>query len=184
MLHNIKIVLWGIRNDFKYIFINYFVSNIPCWCIRRFFLKLFGMKIGKGSRIHMRCTIVSPKSIEIGDRTVINEYCYIDGRGGILIGNDSSISIFSMLITGSHDKRSPEFSYIPGKIVIGNNVWLGARAIVLQNSNILDKTVIGAGSVFKGVSDENAVYFGIPAKKAKDRGVLEEYHLTYKSYFR
>ena len=38
MKDDIKGKLWGIRNDLKYIFINYFVSNIPCWWIRRFFL--------------------------------------------------------------------------------------------------------------------------------------------------
>ncbi len=184
MKDKIKKILWGIRNDLKYVFINYFVSNIPCWHIRCFCLKLFGMKIGKGSRIHMKCNIVSPEGIKIGNRTIINEYCYLDGRGGLTIGNDTSISIFSMLITGSHDKKSSEFSYIPGKIVIEDNVWLGARAIVLQNSVVCNKAVIGAGSVFKGTSDENAVYFGIPAKKASERELQEEYHLTYKSYFR
>ena len=184
MKDDIKGKLWGIRNDLKYIFINYFVSNIPCWWIRRFFLKIFGMKIGKGSRIHMKCTIVSPKGIEIGDRTIINEYCYLDGRGGLKIGDDSSISIFSMLITGSHDKGSDEFSYIPGTIVIENNVWLGARSIVLQDSVVRNKAIIGAGSVFKGVSDENSIYLGMPARKTSELKLNSEYHLSYKSYFR
>ena len=184
MKSRIKEIFWGVRNDCKYVFINYFVCNIPCWYIRRFFLKLFGMKIGKNSRIHMKCTIVCPKGIEIGDRTIINEYCYLDGRGGLIIGDDSSISIFSMLITGSHDKKSLDFAYVPGKIEIGNNVLLGARAIVLQNSFVNDKVILGAGSVFKGLSEENTVYFGIPAQKARNRGLIDEYHLTYKSYFR
>lgn len=184
MFHKIKRISWQILNDFKYIFLNYLVSNIPCWHIRRFFLECFGMKIGRQSRIHMKCTIVHPKGIEIGDRTTINEHCYLDGRGGLKIGNDSSISIFSMLITGSHDKKSSDFAYVPGKIEIGDNVWLGARAIILQNSIIHNKTVIGAGSVFKGTSEENTVYYGIPAKKVGNRELREEYHLTYRSYFR
>lgn len=184
MLKKIKNSLSRMKGDAQYVFINYFISNIPCWHIRRFFLRLFGLTIGRDSRIHMKCIIVNPKGIEIGNRTIINEHCYLDGRGGLKIGNDSSISIFSMLITGSHDKKSSDFSYIPGKIEIGDNVWLGARAIILQNSVIHDKAVIGAGSVFKGVSEENTVYYGIPAKEAGSRGLLEEYHLTYRSYFR
>ena len=89
-----------------------------------------------------------------------------------------------MLITGSHDKKSSDFTYVPGKIEIEDNVWLGARTIILQNSIIHIKTVIGAGSVFKGTSEENTVYYGIPAKKAGNRELCGEYHLTYRSYFR
>ena len=68
--------------------------------------------------------------------------------------------------------------------MIENNVWLGARSIVLQDSVVRNKAIIGAGSVFKGVSDENSIYLGMPARKTSERKLNSEYHLSYKSYFR
>lgn len=176
--------LYHLYSDAGYIFLNYIVNSIPCWHIRKFFYKLVGMKLGKDSRIHMKTVVLMPKRICIGERTIINEGCFIDGRGGLTIGNDVSVSVFSMLITGSHDKSSQTFAYRPGAIVIEDNVWLGARVIVLDNSTVKKFCIIGAGSVFKGTASENSVYAGVPAKKISDRGIDNMYHLTYKPYFR
>lgn len=52
-----------------------------------------------------------------------------------------------------------------GRIVIGNNVFIGADVIVLAGSVVGDNVIVGAGSVVKGVLDSNYVYAGTPAKK-------------------
>ena len=184
MLHYLKVRVHQFLEDLKYVLLNYFVANIPCWHIRKLFYRMFGMQIGKNTRIHMKCIILSPQRIKIGERTVINEHCFIDGRGGLKIGNDSSISVFSMIITGSHDMYSESFKYKSAPITIGNNVWLGARAIVLSKAEIEDYAVIGAGAVFMGLAKQNGVYLGVPAKWVKDRGLLQPYHQTYKPFMR
>lgn len=183
-MKKIKKIIAQLRSDIKYLFLNYFVCNIPCWHIRKLFYVMLGMKIGCKSRIHMKCLVLSPERIHIGERTIINEYCFIDGRGGLNIGNDTSISVHSMLITGSHSKSSSTFAYRPGQIIIGNNVWLGSNSIVLDNSILQDKAIISAGSVFKGKAESNFVYVGNPAQKIKCRNLSEDYTQTYKPYFR
>ena len=180
----IKKLLSRFKAGIQLLFLNYFICNIPSWYIRRFLYKTLGMKIGKGSRINMKCTVLNPKGITIGDRTIINEYCYLDGRGGLTIGDDSSISVYSMLITGSHSKSSPTFAYRPGEVVIGSNVWLGSRAIVLDNSTIEDKAIISAGSVFKGTAESNYVYVGNPATKMKCRNLDVSYKQDYHPFFK
>jgi maltose O-acetyltransferase len=67
---------------FLYGFTNYFVAYIPCWIVRKRLYQLLGMKIGKHSRIMMRTTITIPWRIQIGENTYINEFSYLDGRGG------------------------------------------------------------------------------------------------------
>ena len=62
-----------------YIFTNYIVSNIPIWYVRRFFYRIMGMKIGANSRILMKTVVVSPWKIKIGNNSIINEYCHLDG---------------------------------------------------------------------------------------------------------
>ena len=98
MIGIIKNILYGI----SYFFCNYIVAYIPFWKIRKFAYQLLGMKIGKGSRILMRVTILDPSNISLGERVFINEYCYLDGRGGIEIGDDTSVSIYTYINTGQH----------------------------------------------------------------------------------
>ncbi|MGI5828514.1 MAG: hypothetical protein ACOX6V_05845, partial [Patescibacteria group bacterium] len=56
------------------------VGYVPLHHFRRFFYRLFGMKIGKGSSIHMFATFFNPKNIQIGDDTVIGIGSFLDGR--------------------------------------------------------------------------------------------------------
>lgn len=51
------------------------------------------------------------------------------------------------------------------RVAIGNNVFIGARSIILPGTKIGDNTLIGAGSVIKGNVEENSVYCGNPARK-------------------
>ncbi len=57
-----------------------------------------------------------------------------------------------------------------GTIVIGNNVFIGRRAIILPGTVIGDNCVIGAGSVVKGALASDGVYAGVPAKRLRELG--------------
>ena len=178
-LHNKE--LWpNLKSDCKYIFINGIVNKIPVWNVRAFFYRLVGMKIGKGSRILLGTRIMSPANIEIGERTIINEECVLDGRGGLVIGNDVSISIQSMILTGSHDLSSENFQYIKNEVTIKDNAWLCARSIILPGAEIGRASIIAAGCVFRGIADDNCIYGGVPSKKIGCREGLFQYHLNWK----
>lgn len=180
-----KIVHLGeMRNNIEYIFLNYLVNSIPSWLIRKCIYKLFGMKIGKGSRIMMKCIVLSPENISIGERTIINEFCFIDGRGILTIGNDCAISVYCKLITGSHDYKSDDFKYVTDRVDIGDNVWICSSAIITSSANIKDKCVISAGSVFRGTTIENGIYVGNPARLMKHRLLEKKYEQAWMPYFR
>lgn len=168
--------------DLRWLWLNGIVNKIPFWPIRWLFYIICGMKIGKNSRIGLRTTIVYPKSISIGDGVIINEDCYIDGRGGLMIGNNTSISVYSKIITASHSKSSSTFEYHSNKTIIGENVWIGAGAIILDNSAIADKCVISAGSVFKGTSEKGKVYVGNMAIPICERNLKQSYNLKRNSF--
>ena len=170
--------------DLIFVFLNFFVNYIPIWHFRKFIYQLLGMKIGKGARIALGTIVEKPQYIIIGERTIINEKCHIDGRGGLKIGNDVSISIYSKIITASHYKDSCDFEYYNGKVIIKDNVWLGCNAIILDSSIIEGNTIIGAGSVFKGNSNKNDIYIGNPATLVSKRNLKEKYKIQNKTYFR
>lgn len=184
MLVGIKHFLGNIKTNFEYLFLNYFVTNIPVWTIRKLFYGMFGMKIGKHARIMMKTIVQQPRNITIGENAIINEYCFLDGRGGLEIGKNASISIYTIILTGSHDKNSTEFAYRTGKVIIKNNVWIGARAIILDRSVLEDACIIGAGSTFKGHAQKNGIYAGNPAKLAGERKLEEFYDINYRPFFR
>ncbi len=167
-----------------YIFLNYFVAYIPSWTIRKLFYLLFGMKIGKGSRIYMKCIVRSPWNISIGKNSIINENCIIDGRGGLDIGDNVSISLFSTIITASHDSKSADFRYIKGKVIIEDNVWIGTRSVILQNTRIKKTVILAAGSSIKGDTEEGYIYAGVPAKRMKERNLEGVYTINFYDFFR
>lgn len=168
---------------FGLIFVNYIVSYIPCWTIRKAFYSLAGMKIGAGSRILMGAKIQGINNIEIGTNSYINWNCHLDGRGGLKIGNNVNISNYSVIITAAHDMKSEEFEYRTGKVVIEDYCWLGTRAVVLDRTTLSKATVLSAGSVFKGVTEPDSVYIGVPATKARNRGLRGAYDLKWRPFF-
>ena len=176
---------YRIKYDFEYILLNRFVNRIPVWSIRKYIYKQYGMQIGDFGRIGIGTVILNPRGIVIGNRTVINENCFIDGRGGINIGRDTSISTYSKIISASHDPNSKDFKYIESKTKIGEKVWIGTGAIILDGSVIGDKAVIGAGSVVKGLVNENSIVIGNPAKEIKKRLLDDGYcRNNFIAYFR
>lgn len=167
-----------------YLFLNYFVSNIPCWFVRRFFYVLFGMRIGEKSRICMKCVIINPWNIEIASHSIINEGCYIDGRGGIIIGNNVSISIFTIILSASHDGNTRDFKYIKKQTKIMDHVWIGARSTILEGITVGRGCIVGANSLVCKDCDEYFIYVGNPAIKKKKRIVENFDDLVINYYFR
>lgn len=179
MITNVN--LWSnVKADCKYIFLNGIVNKIPFWKIRLLCYRFMGMTIGKDSRILLGTRIMNPSGIVIGERTIVNEDCVLDGRGGLNIGNDVSVSIQSMILTGSHKTTSSDFQYITREVTIDDNAWLCARSTILPGSYIHKAAVIAAGCVFKGEADGYTIYGGVPSKIIGDRVGEFDYQLDWK----
>lgn len=122
-----------------------------------------GVKIGAGSSIHLS-VYLNRNQIIIGENSVINRRCYLDGRGGIIVADNVSVSPEVNLITASHDPNDPEFKYITGQITIEDFVWIGTRAIILPGVRIGKGAVIAAGAVVHKDVEPFTIVGGIPAK--------------------
>ena len=59
-------------------------------------------------------------------------------------------------------------------IIIGNNVWIGAGAIIMPGVTIGDNTVIGAGSIVTKDIESNSVAYGNPCKVQRKIGSKDE----------
>ena len=155
---------------FKLNFVSHF---IPFHSIRKFYFRLFGLKIGKNSFIHMRTRFFNPAGISIGEGTIIGDACFLDGRAPLKIGNNVDIATGVMVYNSEHDIHSENFAPIDGEVEIGDYVFIGPRAIILPGVKIGKGAVIAAGAVVTGNVKDFEIVGGIPAKpigerKAKD----------------
>lgn len=177
--------IWRILfDDMEFVFLNHFVASIPFWSIRKLFYLMYGMKLGPHAKIAMKAVIMRPSRISIGKNTVINEYVLLDGRDGLEIGENTSISMYTKIYSGTHISDSPSFEYIGKKTVVKNNCWLGTACIIMPGSQVNDFAIIGANSVFKGEASEKGIYVGVPAVYKRKRNIDEYYDIKYRSWFR
>jgi acetyltransferase-like isoleucine patch superfamily enzyme len=58
-------------------------------------------------------------------------------------------------------------SLYPGKITIGNNVWIGAGAVILPGVSIGDNAVVAARATVTKDVPANTIVGGVPAKAIK-----------------
>ena len=184
MMKNIKTIFRNLLDDIIFIFLNYGVGYIPFWTIRKLFYRMFGMKIGKRSRIAMRCVIQGCNRIVIGNNSVINEFVYLDGRGRLTIGDNNSISMYAKIYSATHKSFSNQFEYWERETIIEDNCWIGTSAVVMPGSHLKDFTIISVNSVFKGTSEIKGIYMGIPAVLTKSRKIDDKYEIDYSSFFR
>lgn len=178
-----KKLLHRFADGLFYIFLNGLVCYIPCYALRKLFYSLCGMKIAAGSRIGIGTKVIAPRRISIGAHTVINEYCHLDGRGGLTIGNNVSVSIYSVILTASHNSRSAEFSYYTKPVTIDDNAWLGVRCVILEGSHIEHGAIVAANSMLRGKAEADYIYSGVPAMKISKRSLEGDYTLTYRPFF-
>lgn len=141
--------------------------------IRGFLIGLRLKKVGKWPRVDINCTFYHLHNVSIGDYVWIGRRAFISGRGGVEIGNDVLIAFDSVIISDHHINkkgilmRKSGFTSKPVKI--GNNVLIGAKAIIMPGVKIGNNVIIGASSVVTHDVPSNTVVAGIPAKKIRSR---------------
>lgn len=151
-------------------FLWWFVGYIPIHHFRRFCYRLAGMKIGKGSTLHMMGRIYDASHIVIGKDTIIGEKFSLDGRrqlpgseGELIIGDHVDIASEVMIWTSQHDLKDSHFRAIEKPVTIADYVFIGPRAIILPGVQIGRGAVIAAGAVVTKSVAPLSMVGGVPA---------------------
>jgi acetyltransferase-like isoleucine patch superfamily enzyme len=139
-------------------------------------------RLAENISIHMGCFFTGGK-IEIGAGTVLNRRCFLDGRVGLKIGANCSISPEVTMLSMGHDPQDPHFSVSGGATTIGDNVWIGTRAMILPGVTIGEGAVIGAGSIVTKDIAPWKIAVGNPAREIKDRNREIRYTCKYRTWF-
>ncbi len=138
---------------------------------RRFLLRLFGAKIGKGVLIRPSAKFTYPWKVSIGDYSWIGDECVFYSLGNITIGKHVSIAHRDYFCTGLHDIHSISFDIMQKPIVIEDECWIPNDVFVGPGVTIGKGCVIGArSSVFKSLP-AGMICIGTPAVPIKERGI-------------
>jgi len=174
--------LYWLWYDFRD-FVAELTGLVPFHNLRLFVYRyVLRMCIGSGTSIHRRCRFYRPAGIQLGRHTVINRDVLLDGRTGVQIGDNVSISEGTAILTLEHDPHSPSFAQRGASVHIGDHVFVGVRALVLPGVTVGKGAVIGAGAVVTRDVDAFAIVAGVPARPIGQRHVNLEYTLDYRKF--
>jgi acetyltransferase-like isoleucine patch superfamily enzyme len=128
-----------------------------------------GMKQGGVSWIQQGVVLVDLRKISIGRNFGCNSGSYINGVGTITIGNDVLIGTNVTISSGKHEIDGRECSVYsrpskPVPITIGDDVWIGAGAVIMPGVKLASGTVVGANAVVVRDTEEYSVVVGVPAR--------------------
>jgi putative colanic acid biosynthesis acetyltransferase WcaF len=140
------------------------------WCpraVRVAVLRAFGASIASGTVIRHNVKIHWPWKLAVGQDSWIGDGAWILNLEDVTIGRDTCISQGVLLCTGSHDQTSPSFEFDNAPIVVGNHVWIAARATVLRGVRIGDGATIGATAL---VTKDVAAGHTVLAPRGVDTG--------------
>ena len=159
---------------------NNVITYFPSYIIRKFYLtKFLGIKIGKGSFVHMGCLFY--RNVKIGNNSVIGRQCHL--LGNITIKDNVSITAQAYIASSSHYVQSSLFEAYTSPIVIEDYAWIGARAMILPGVKIGKGAVLGATSTATKSIPDYSIYAGSPAKAVGVRSKNLEYQLNYSPFF-
>lgn len=166
-----------------------YVGYIPLHHVRRFFYRLAGVKIGKGSTLHMGAIFYNPKKINIGKDTIIGENAVLDGRAHLTIGDHVDIASEVMIYNAQHNIHADDFAKVEETIeeavTIKDYVFIGPRAIILPGVTIGKGAVVGAGAVVTKDVPDFKIVGGVPAKEISERKNKDpKYTLGRAAWFR
>lgn len=139
------------------------------------------------------------KGIEIADDVIISRNCVIQGKtgpvtisnktdigcntiltsgGGIFIGSSVLIAANCYIGGGRYLTNRTDIPmmeqgvYTKGPVVIENDVWLGAGAVVLDGVHIGKGCIVGAGAVVTKNLPDYSVAVGVPAQIIRQRSPI------------
>jgi len=111
--------------------------------------------------------------IELGDGVGFNYGCYVNGYGGLRIGDRTIVGPYTMIHTANHE-IAPERSIVDQgwterPVEIGADCWIAMGVCILPGARLGDGCVVGAGSVVTGELEPNSIVVGNPARPIRSR---------------
>ena len=130
-------------------------------------------RVGEGSYYLDQIVWLNGDRIEVGERVGFNFGCFVNGFGGLTIGDRTIIGPYTLIHTANHESEVerpiPDQGWIERPVVIGDDCWIGMGVCILPGVRIGDGCIVGAGSVVAKDLDPWTVAVGNPARVIRER---------------
>jgi maltose O-acetyltransferase len=100
-----------------------------------------------------------------------NRRVFVEAIVPVTIGDECAFGMETMILTSHHpfDRYGKwQHEAVGRPVVIGDKVWVGARAIILPGAVVESDVIIAAGAVVTGRCASHGVYAGVPARRIRD----------------
>ena len=140
------------------------IKHIRFYCLQLYGFYIFGKWVGVLGLFR----VGNKRNITIGNDCGINSGVYILGHSKVIIGNNVVLSVDVKIIDAGLDLndfiRIKKPQHIASTVVIQDDVWIGAGAIILPGVTVGKKSVVAAGAVVTKDVPPYVVVAGNPAK--------------------
>lgn len=138
-------------------------------------VKIFNPNVILGENVHLFSNVIiwGNGKVIIGDGSKIgfNTIIYASKNAGVYIGSNTAIAANCYIIDANHtlsaDRMNNPNDSVE-KIVIGDNVWIGANCVCAKGSSLGNGSVLGANSFLNTQVKESQLAVGSPAKVIKN----------------
>ena len=170
--------MWTTKTKIYFILYKMFVAWLPESRQMGFAKKLRGIFAKqivayKGKNVNIEKHAYFTPGLKIGDNSGVGIRCEVNGE--VTIGNNVMMGPEVVIYTSSHAHDRTDITMIEQgseeikPVSIGNDVWIGRRAMIMPGVNIGNGCIVGAGAVVTKDVPDYCIVGGVPAKIVKRR---------------
>lgn len=158
-------------------YLGWLVRSLPGFIgigVRWLVYRLLFQKLDAFAFIYAGVYLTHTYGIRAGKSLAINSGALLDGRGGITLGDSVLIGPYAIIASSNHaykqlDQPISSVNHLMEPVTIGDDVWIGAHAVITGGVAIGSHAVIAAGAVVTSDVEAYQVVGGVPAKVISDR---------------
>ncbi len=145
----------------------------PLYPWRVALLRLFGCRVHGRPFVAASAVIKMPWNLVLEDRACLGPQSEVYNLGPVTLKERCTIAQQAYLCAGTHDFSDPGLPLVVGPIVIGPDVFVGARAFILPGVHVGEGAIVGACAVVSHDVEPWSIMAGNPARRIGTR-VLKE----------